>query len=138
MKQAENLAKGVIQTALSDLVTVRYGNIGCSGCAYVDLKGNIFYSMITKENIDVKLLEWFESQSRQRYSYRYWLSMAGYNGEEIKKFIKKIRAIYNGAVLEDQLINDPAEVSESNAEVLKGFRNDVRPRYPTNHFAGHR
>lgn len=138
MKQVENLAKGVIQTALSDLVTVRYGSIGCSGCAYVDLKGNIFYSMIKKENIDIKLLQWFESESRERYSYRYWLSIAGYNGEEIKKYIKKIRAIYNGEIMEDELINGPAEYEKSKVEVLRGFRNEVRPRYPSNHFAGHR
>lgn len=54
------------------------------------------------ENPNSSLLDWFESESREKGTYLYWLGYSGFNPVPIRNYIKKLRLILDGAVLQDE------------------------------------
>jgi hypothetical protein len=103
MEELQTLAKAVITTALRDVVEMRMStDFKYIGHPYVDNKSHILWSKIEAKHIDVSLLQWFESKSRVKYSFLYWLGYSGFNPNCIAKYIKKLREILNGARFEDE------------------------------------
>jgi len=103
MEEMQKLAKAVIITALRDCVTIYNGkDFKYNGQPFIENKDHIMWSKIKPKHIDVALLDWFESDSREKYSYLYWLQYAGFNPNCISTYIKRLRDILNGAVLEDE------------------------------------
>lgn len=105
MKELEDLkklAKEVITAALGDCIINKTGGpFKHQGTPYVDKDDCILWSKISADRIDKQVVAWFESRSRQRFSYLYWLQYAEMNPNAINNFIKKLRSILNGAVYQD-------------------------------------
>ena len=103
MKELVQLAKSVIGVGLRDTVTIYNGkDFKYNGQPFIDNGDLIMWSRIKPIHIDVSVLEWFESDSREPLSYLYWMDYAGLNPNPIKCYIKKLRAILNGEHLEDE------------------------------------
>lgn len=106
MKELEDLkklAKEVIAKALGDCIINKPGGpFKHQGTPYVDKDDCIMWSKITADRIDKSVVAWFESKSRDRFSYLYWLQYAEMNPNAINNFIKKLRSILNGAHYQDE------------------------------------
>lgn len=108
MEQLINLAKGVIIVALRDLILNTPGNgFKHQGTPYIDDKDNLLFSNIKKEMINIEIVKWFESDSREQYSFLHWNNYAGLNPNCIKKYVNKLRQIYEGLELKDEIKEGP-------------------------------
>ena len=103
MEQLVQLAKSVIGVGLRDTVTIYNGkDFKYNGQPFIDKNDLIMWSKIKPIHIDVTVLEWFESDSREPLSYLYWMDFAMLNPNPIKCYIKKLRQILNGEHLQDE------------------------------------
>ena len=103
MSEMQKLAKAVVTTALFDLVKIRSSkDFKYCGTPYIDNKDHLLWSKIKPKNIDKNLLDWFDSDSREQFSYQYWLGYSGMNPNAIRKYVKQLRLIVDGISLEDE------------------------------------
>lgn len=128
-EKMRQLAKAVIAKALFDCVKIPEKGFNHQSTFYIDSNDRLLFSKLSSCQINVELLEWFESRSRARFSYLYWLGYSGLNPNAIRNYIKKLRAIVNGAVLEDDKAVENVEVETKEIlPVVPGYLPYVRSR----------
>lgn len=129
MEEMQKIAKAVLTTALFDLIKIRSSkDFRYSGTPYIDKKDNFLFSKIEPKHIDTELLDWFQSDTREQYSYQYWLGYSGMNPNPIREYVEKLKAISSGVVMEDEKeIEVDRYAKEEIATYAKGFLNYARP-----------
>lgn len=128
-EKMRQLAKAVIAKALFDCVKIPAKGFNHQSTFYIDRNDKLLYSQLSSCQINAELLDWFESRSRARFSYLYWLGYSGLNPNAIRSYIKKLRDIVNGAVLEDDKAVENVEVETKEIlPVVPGYLPYVRSR----------
>lgn len=125
MKELEDLkklAKEVIAAALGDCIVNKPGGpFKHQGTPYVDKNDCILWSKISADRIDKQVVAWFESRSRQRFSYLYWLQFSELNPNAINSFITKLRSILNGAVYQDDIKQLNVDEEKKEKIIARGY-----------------
>lgn len=128
-EKMRQLAKAVIAKALFDCVKIPAKGFNHQSTFYIDGNDKLLYSQLSSCQINVELLEWFESRSRAKFSYLYWLGYAGLNPNAIRDYVRKLRAIVNGAVLEDDVEVEIDRYAEPEPSIkVPGYLPYVRTR----------
>lgn len=128
-EKMRQLAKAVIAKALFDCVKIPEKGFNHQSTFYIDSNDRLLFSKLSSCQINVELLEWFESRSRARFSYLYWLGYAGLNPNAIRNYIKKLRDIANGCSLPDDVELEIDRYAEPEPSIkVPGYLPYVRTR----------